>query len=359
MNAVTQEKVITRPRVLFVDDSRMMRLCARKILGDQFDLLLAESAEEAWTQLKNDEHIQVLFTDLQMPGKSGFDLLDQIRESDRPTLAELPVVLVTGADDDEDLRTHALERGATDFITKPFQESELLARATAHADSGQSRRKLRVLERDHHLDHETGLGNRGYCEQRLTQAISFAARHRQSLTLIHLQLDGLGLLLEDLGEPYAQRALTRIGRTLAQSIRREDSVFRTGKQCFTFMLPATDARGAETLQERFLPDLDDLGLAGHEYSLKVTCDFHIQPIPLEGRIEAVRLLEDGLSRKTRAHEKANRPEASRPQPAQETRPSAPSLEEALQMIERGETEQLRPHLPQLRQQLEPLLALLH
>ncbi len=351
MNAVTHENVRPRARILFVDDSRMMRMCARKILGNAYDLLLADSAEEAWRLLEQDERIQVLFTDLQMPGQSGFDLLDRIRGSDAIRLAELPVVLITGAEDREEMRTLALERGATDFITKPFQAAELTARARAHVDSGHSRQKLRVLERDHHLDRATGLGNRGYCEQRIEQAISFSARHDQPLTLMHLRLEGLAQLLGDLGEPYAGRALRRIGQTLAGSIRKEDTVFRTGEESFTFLLPATDRRGAITLQERFLPDLDALGLSGNGHSLEVTCRFEVQPIALDARTKASSLLDEGLSGnagpETTAAEQTRAPEAK-----------SPGIEEALQMIERGEGERLHRHLQQLRQRLQPLLDLL-
>ncbi len=353
MNAVTKPEPQPRGRILFVDDSRMMRMCANKILGQTFDLVVAESAEQAWEILGKDEHIQILFTDLQMPGKSGFELLEQIRKSESSRLADLPVVLVTGSEDCEEMRERALEKGATDFLTKPFQASELMARAKSHVNSGRSRQQLRDLQRDHHLDQATGLGNRSYCEQRLAQAISFAARHDQSLTLMHLQLSGLEMLLNDLGEPFAKRALGRIGEKLAQSVRNEDTVFRSGSESFTFLLPATEPRGAETLQERFLPNLDRLGLAGNDHSLEVSCHFLIQPVPVDGRFGAARILEDGLSGTITSPDTAT----DQSEPVQ-NEPATPGLEEALQMIKRGEGERLRPHLPKLREHLEPLLALL-
>jgi two-component system, cell cycle response regulator len=351
MSAVTHENVLPRARILFVDDSRLMRMCAHKVLGSTYDLVLAESAEEAWRLLEDDERIQVLFTDLQMPGRNGFELLDQVRSSESQRLSELPVILITGAEEREEMRKIALERGASDFITKPFQASELTARVKAHVDSGRSRRKLRILERDHHLDHSSGLGNRRYCEQRLAQAISFAARHGQSLTLMHLRLDGLARLLADLGDPYAGSAQRRIGQTLAGSIRKEDTVFRTGEESFTFLLPATDRTGAGMLQERFLPDLDALGLSGDGHSLEVTCRFHVQPIALDASPDVQSLLDQGLSGNTGQT-------AAEPDQAFGPNTKPPGIEEALQMIERGESERLRQHLPQLRERLQPLLALL-
>lgn len=357
MNAVTQEEKGTRPRILFVDDSRLIRMCARKILGTSFDLIIAESAEEAWKLLQSDDQIQVLFTDLHMPGNSGYELLKLVRNSPTPGLAELPVVLITGSEDKETERTLALTLGATDFITKPFKASELSARASAYADSGQSIQRLRLLEQEHHLDPETGLGNRHYCEQRLIQALSFAGRHDQSLTLMHLQLAGLNRLLENLGEPHATRALAKIGATLANRIRSEDMVFRTAENSFSFILPATDVTGARTLQSRFIPDLKGLGLCTEDSEIQVQVRFQVQQPLMNAAVDAVDavgIISEGLEfRGDRPADPALNPVAKQ---EDVTRP--PDLEQALVMAERGQVDQLRPFLPELRRRLKPLIALL-
>lgn len=360
MNAVTQKEEGGRPRILFVDDSRLMRMCAQKILGPSFDLIIAESAEEAWEQLSDDSEIQAVFTDLHMPGKSGYELLRMVRNSKTPGLAEIPVVLITGAEDKEAERTHALTLGATDFITKPFQASELNARASAYADSGQSLQRLRLLEQEHHLDPETGVGNRRYCEQRLIQAMSFAARHDQTLCLMHLRLEGLNELLEDMGEPHAKRALKKIGTTLANRIRREDMVFRTDRNCFSFILPATDATGASTLQDRFLPDLEGLGLCTEDAAFQVQARFHSQQPSLNAMSDVSRIISEGLEARTSDPDPGPDPDTQLPEPGHDPAASThpPGLEEALAMAERGEVEQLRQFLPQLQRRLKPLLALL-
>lgn len=346
MNAVTRSKV-SRPRILFVDDSRLMRACATRILGQRFDLLLAESAEQAWELLQSDSSIAALFSDLHMDGNSGFDLLQQVRQAEQPNLVDLPVVLITGEEDGETRRKHALMLGATDFISKPFQASELLARAGAYAQTSRSARRLRLLEQAHHIDPETGLGNRRYCEERLMQAMSFAHRHRQPLVLMHLRLDGLSALLEELGEPHAARALERIGDTLNRRIRREDTVFRTERETFSFLLAATDAEGARRLQRRFMPDLNELGLCPHDEALAVEAGFIVQtPPPMNGH-DGAKVLEDGLSGQ------------ATPAASNDAIPgSSPGVEQALRLLERGEDEQVRPHLGALEQRLQPLLDLL-
>ena len=69
-----------KPRILAVDDSRVMRIAMRKILGKEYDVVEAEHGEDAWTLLTNDNTIQVLFTDLNMPYLDGYGLLKRMRE---------------------------------------------------------------------------------------------------------------------------------------------------------------------------------------------------------------------------------------------------------------------------------------
>ncbi|MFU8833066.1 MAG: response regulator [Wenzhouxiangella sp.] len=350
MDTITPSSTI-RARVLFVDDSKLMRLSGRKILAGEFDVVLAENAAEARRMLDADPTIQLMFSDLNMPGDSGYDLLGALRGCDEPRLRELPAIIMTGSDDQENERQRALELGATDFISKPFRASELMARARAHASHKEAIRRLRDLEEQRQTDLHTGLGNRRYCLLRLDQALSFARRHRQPLTLVHLHLVGLKALVAELGQPYGSSALGRIGRVLARSIRREDTVYRTDNESFTFMLPATDVAGAEILRDRFIPDLEALGLRPHGKALNIQCRFSIQSPETETDVSCEALLAQGLASASIGI-KTDKP-AHRPGMAQ----SPPDLEQALAMIARGEHASVHEYLPALMARLQPLLRL--
>jgi two-component system, cell cycle response regulator len=339
-----------RPRVLFVDDSKLMRLSGRKILNESFDVVLAENAEQARQLLDQDPTIQLMFSDLNMPGQSGYDLLAELRKDSDSRLSRLPIIIITGSDNQETERQRALELGATDFIIKPFRASELMARARAHATHEEAVRRLQKLESALPMDPATGLGNRRYCIQRLDQALSFARRHGQPLSLIHLHVKGLSALLDDLGEPFASSAQKRIGQALGQPIRREDTVFRTGPESFSFILPATDAAGAEILRRRFIPDLQEMGLIEAECALAVECHFAVHSPDPQQREAAEAVLASGLNSELRpAH----------PQASDEQEQAVPGLdlELALRWIKAGQLDQVRPHLDSLMAQIEPLLEL--
>jgi DNA-binding NtrC family response regulator len=108
--------------VLVVDDELNVRTVLMGLLGKKgYSVLAAASMEEALPALHGDDLVCVI-TDLKMPGKSGMDLLEAARE-ERPGL---PVIMIT-AHGDIETAVAAMKGGAYDFITKPFDEEELLS----------------------------------------------------------------------------------------------------------------------------------------------------------------------------------------------------------------------------------------
>src|SRR5438093_10656191 len=106
-----------------------------------------------------------------------------IRTASDPGTQNLPVIVLTGAEDDEAARVEALELGATDFITKPFTTVDVVARARAHASYQRITQQLRAQTT---LDPLTGLANKQGFLDRLQQDISYARRHQQALALVRL-----------------------------------------------------------------------------------------------------------------------------------------------------------------------------
>src|SRR5689334_21967252 len=119
----------SKSRVLVVDDSRLIQKAVLKMLGGEFDVVTADDGVEAWTIVQNDASIDVVFADLDMPRMDGYELIELIRRATELGIHNLPVIVVTGVKEDEEARERALRVGATDFITKPFTTTDLIARA--------------------------------------------------------------------------------------------------------------------------------------------------------------------------------------------------------------------------------------
>ena len=144
----------TSSQVLVVDDSRVIRRAATKILENEFDVVEAEDGEYAWEEIQKNKNISVVFTDLGMPNMDGYELLEKIRTSDDPMIANLPVIVITGAEASEGAREEVFEQGATDFISKPFDSVSLKSRASAHINY---RNEVKSLEKRAGIDKLTGL----------------------------------------------------------------------------------------------------------------------------------------------------------------------------------------------------------
>ena len=215
-------------RILAVDDSRVMRRAMSKVLGKDYDVIEAEHGEDAWTLLTNDPDIQTVFTDLSMPYLDGFGLLDRMRSSDDPRLQDMPVIIITGKDDDDATKQKALDKGASDFITKPFDSVQLKARAKAHVRFKETSRKLTEtsdqLERQAAVDELTGLGGRRYFSKASEEHLAFIKRHGGHFTLIRLDIDEFNQLFIQSGKEQANLVLQQVGQTLAKIVRKEDTI---------------------------------------------------------------------------------------------------------------------------------------
>ena len=241
-------------RVLVVDDSKVIRNAARKMLGAEFDVVLAEDGADAWSMLENDASIEVVFTDLIMPGMNGFELLRDIRTAADARLRAMPVIVVTGIEDDEVARVRALELGATDFITKPFTTIDLLARARAHASHQREATQLRAQTT---LDQLTGLPNKAGFLDRLQQDMAYARRHQQELTLVRIEIEDLRSIFLQRGKDTAERLLLQVAKSLRAAIRKEDSAGRIALGGFALSLPAGERQGVERMVARLRAELGE------------------------------------------------------------------------------------------------------
>jgi two-component system cell cycle response regulator len=241
-----------KARILVVDDSKLMRKAALKMLGDEFDVVTADDGIDAWALLEQDASIRVVFTDLNMPRLDGYELLKRVRGAEDPGVQGLPVIVVTGAENDEAARMQALDTGATDFITKPFTTSDLVARARAHATH---QRVTRELQAQSMVDNLTGLANKAGLLDRLQQDIAYARRHNQPLSLVRLEIEDFRRFFLYYGRELADALVLQVARLVRARIRKEDTAARIGLGGFALSLPGGQAEGIAGMIERLRAEI--------------------------------------------------------------------------------------------------------
>ncbi len=362
-----------KTRVLLVDDSKVMRKAALKMLSDEFDVVTAEDGVDGWRQLESDTSIQVVFTDLSMPKLDGYGLLRKIRMAEDTGVNAMPVIIVTGAENDDAAREKALDMGATDFITKPFNSTDLLARARAHA---KYQRITRQLQEQSTVDTLTGLANKAGFMERLKQDIAFAKRHQQPLSLVRMEIDDFKKLFLSHGKDVADTVVMHVARIIRARIRKEDTAARIGLAHFAIALPTGKPDGSKGLADRIRAEItsNPLNLGGKPVRLAasggvLTPESHPGLTAVSAMEECQQVLEAAIKaggncvlgdvdiRKIRADVLL----PSRPVPPQKTELQVGQvrIDDLLVQIEKGNTQSVVEQLPQTLKRLLPLLRLMN
>ena len=141
-----QSKQIQRPRqVLVVDDYEINRDALEVILEDDYEVLLAENGKEALEAMReNAETLSLVLLDLMMPVMTGFEVLERVRTDE--DLRHIPIIVLTA---EKSAELQALQLGAADFITKPFDVHEvILARVGRIIELSEGRRLISAAEHD-------------------------------------------------------------------------------------------------------------------------------------------------------------------------------------------------------------------
>jgi two-component system sensor histidine kinase/response regulator len=135
-----------RPARLLVVDDQEANL---KILGDilgrlGFDIILASDGDQALQRLEQ-RTVDLILLDVLMPGRDGFEICQTIRAN--PQWADTPIIFLSAADD-KSLIVRALEVGGVDYVTKPFNQAELMSRVRTHLALKSARDRLKQLAED-------------------------------------------------------------------------------------------------------------------------------------------------------------------------------------------------------------------
>lgn len=253
----------SRVKVLVCDDSKIVRLSAKKMLAEHFDLLLVEDGEEGWEAIRADNTIQLVFTDLQMPNLDGFGLIERIRNSDDEGIRNMPVIVITGAGDNEAIQQRIIEAGATDLISKPFKPAMLIAHCESHSNYRQAQKPL---EKTITIDAATGTFNQQGFDEQLDKDCAFINRHGASIALVLFELDDL---IGQLGARNAEVVVKQVTKILMKSLRKEDSLSRVGQARFSIILPAAGSDSVVSLVQRLVKRVNSLKLKKGESLLDV------------------------------------------------------------------------------------------
>ena len=237
--------------VLVADDSRVVRSLLRRQLEEQGHEVI--EAVDGYDALERCEASlpDVVLLDIEMPNLDGHEVLERLRKI--PTCVDIPVVFLTARTTTEDV-VEGLRLGAHDYLRKPFEPSELLARVSGAVRVKRLQDELRQrnaeLDAISRMDVVTGLPNRRHLLEHLHAESAAASRRGECFGVLMIDVDHFKKVNDRYGHESGDVVLRIIGERLAGACRIEDVAGRWGGEEFVIVAPATRLDEALSLAER-------------------------------------------------------------------------------------------------------------
>jgi diguanylate cyclase (GGDEF)-like protein len=344
------------PRILIVDESRMVRALLVKHIRERYDTREETDGESAWQVLVLDHSISLVICSLSLPVLDGNGLLMRVRSSRLSRLSTMPMLMISG-DDDAALEL-AKAHGASDFISRKAGGSELLARIDSLLKLAQAQNQLKENLEQNVQNPETGLFTRKYIELQAAQAMSHAKRHDSEVSAMVMGFDNVSILREEHGVEVVKELQQRLTAMLASKIRKEDSLGHFAGSQLIVISPGTPGPACESFGIRLREAIHVANIAVRGERLNLSVSVGISNSPADGVISARALIElAGLRLKEAQQQGGNRVIACNVRPVT-TATEVPRLDLAIALIKAGHESEVIPHLAALGREILPLLELL-
>ena len=205
-------------KILIVDDSMVQAAQLRAILADEYDVTIAQTAEEGLRQVSSESYSLILL-DVVMPGMDGFTLLKKLQEE--IVTQSIPVILITSLSDVEH-EQYGLVLGAVDYITKPFNPLIVRARVNTHIKLYDYRREVELRSM---TDQLTGIANRrryeGYSLEKWHEAI----RLKIPFSICMFDIDHFKRYNDTFGHPAGDKVIAAVAKTVSSRLHRTTDFF--------------------------------------------------------------------------------------------------------------------------------------
>jgi two-component system cell cycle response regulator len=341
-------------------------------LRDRFQVREETDGEAGWEALVIDPEIQLVITDIGMPRLDGYGLLERIRSSKLTRVHDLPVVVISG-EEDQEAREKAYKLGANDFITKGTGATELLARIESLSRLAQTSRELEqsraALAAQSPVDPTTGLATGAYLAWHAQQEMALAKRHgseareRQSdISAMVIEIDHYDQLVEWHGAHIAQLVTRKLSKILATKVRKEDTVAQLAPDQFAVLSPSTDLVGCCAFALRLQKAIESLVMTYREERIRISVTAGVACSSVDGMQTVSHLIGLAVQRAQQGREAggnkviADQGEVGRDFVEKVFR-QAVSIDHALFQLKAGAPDEVAERMPDVLATILPLLEL--
>ncbi len=270
------------PKILIVDDVPLnVELQKTYLLSVGYEVIVAMDGQAAIDKIES-EGPDLILLDIMMPKINGFEVCKKIKSN--PSTQFIPVVMVTALQEVED-KIRGIEAGADDFISKPFNKMELMARVKSllrikflHDELEDAKYQMEKLAA---TDGLTGLANHRHFKEQLIHEIDRATRHQLCLSLLMMDIDYFKFYNDNQGHPAGDEVLRRIAELIQKNLRKIDMAARYGGEEFAVILPEANSKAAIVVAEkiRYLVETTKFHKEENQPNKRLTLSIGIATIP--------------------------------------------------------------------------------
>lgn len=260
--------------VLVVEDSpATAKLLEIKLLEEGFNVVMSANAKDAIDKLY-DFSPDLILSDVMMPEMDGFELLQKVRSE--TMRGDIPFIFISSKSSTED-KLRGFHLGGDDYITKPFQVDELIARIRVNI------KRSERLRKESATDFLTGAFNRRAMETRLAIELQRSHRFGRIFTVGLVDIDHFKAFNDTYGHLVGDEVLRAIARKIQAQLRDIDVVSRFGGEEFFIIMPETEKKNARTAMERVRSAIASTILAGPDGAdVSVSVSIGIAEFPGDG-----------------------------------------------------------------------------
>jgi diguanylate cyclase (GGDEF)-like protein len=288
------------PILLAEDDPVSRKLLEIKLAKAGYDVVSVANGREAVEKFK-EKYFPIIVTDWEMPEIDGPEVVRIIRKNS--TKGYVYIILLTSRDSKADT-VSGLESGADDYLTKPVDIPELMARLNTGTRILKLERSLRKANEEIHYlsitDPLTGCYNRGYLAEHIHHEINRVKRYKRSFAMIICDIDFFKKVNDEHGHQAGDEVLKAFVNSLKRNIRNKiDWVVRYGGEEFIVILPETDCSGAAITAERIRANIEKMVIPIEGGELQITASFggtcmSEKTPPVKANLETILKRADGL-----------------------------------------------------------------
>jgi diguanylate cyclase (GGDEF)-like protein len=279
-------------RILVIDDSKLILHVAKTILSKQgHQVLLAEDGNIGLRTAAT-EHPDLILLDLILPGMDGYEVCQRIKKGD--ATSEIPVIMLTSKSEAAD-KVRGLEMGASDYVTKPFDEGELMARVNIHLHIRELHESLkeknRQLKEMANRDGLTGLYNHRYFKETILNDFQRAVRYHESLSCVMFDIDHFKKFNDNYGHQAGDMVLRTLGSLIDNLVRGSDLPARYGGEEFVLLMYHTAPKEALMVAERLRKAVEQHKFQADDLVLTVNISVGVASFPHPEIADAKTLIE--------------------------------------------------------------------